>query len=209
MTTSNKSTRRSTVTLRLPLSVPALITVASGIVKGMTGNAYFPSPTPALATVTAAIDDLQAAETAALARTKGAVTARNDKRKALGVLLQDLRSTIQRTADANPEIGAAIIESAGVAVRKTPTRQARVFAARAGAVSGTATVLAASAGHRASYEWQYSSDGGKTWITAPVTLQAKTTVAGLVPGATVQFKYRPVTRAGEGDWSQAVSLVIS
>jgi hypothetical protein len=33
-------------------------------------------------------------------------------------------------------------------------------------------------------------------------------VADLVPGATVQFKYRPVTRAGGADWSQPVSLMV-
>jgi hypothetical protein len=70
------------------------------------------------------------------------------------------------------------------------------------------TTTIKSAGHRASYEWQYSTDGGKTWVTAPPTLQAKTTVAGLVPGATVQFKYRPVTRAGGADWSQPISLMV-
>jgi hypothetical protein len=50
--------------------------------------------------------------------------------------------------------------------------------------------------------------GGKTWVTAPATLQAKTTVAGLVPGSTAQFKYRAVTKTGEGDWSQRVSLMV-
>ena len=65
-----------------------------------------------------------------------------------------------------------------------------------------------SAGHRASYEWQYSTDGGKTWVDAAVTLQAKTTMPGLTAGSTVEFKYRPVTKTGEGDWSQAVSLIV-
>jgi hypothetical protein len=45
-------------------------------------------------------------------------------------------------------------------------------------------------------------------VTAPVTLQAKTTVAGLTAGTTVQFRYRPVTKAGEGNWTQPVSLLV-
>jgi hypothetical protein len=71
-----------------------------------------------------------------------------------------------------------------------------------------AKVVAASAARRASYEWQYSADGGKTWITAPATLQAKTKISGLAQEATVQFKYRAVTKTGEGDWSQVVSLMV-
>jgi hypothetical protein len=208
MTTTIKTTHRSLVTLSLPKSVPALILYAQGIVRRMTGNPNFPAPAPTLSAINAGIADLQAAEAAVLARTKGAAAARNEKRKALIVLLQQLRANIQATADADEANGPAIIESAGVALRKTATRRARAFAAKPGRVSGVATVVAASAGHRASYEWQYTTDGGKTWVVAPPTLQAKTTVAGLVPGATVQFKYRPVTRAGASDWSEPVSLMV-
>jgi hypothetical protein len=42
----------------------------------------------------------------------------------------------------------------------------------------------------------------------PPTLQAKTSVAGLMPGSTAEFKYRAVTRTGAEDWSPAVSLTI-
>ena len=208
-TATIKSVHRSTVSLKLPKRVPDLITYAQGIVKRMTANASFLNPTPPLATVNGAINDLQTAQTAALARTKGAAAARNEKRAALVALLQQLRGSIQSVADADPANAASIIESAGVALRKSPTHHARTFTAKQGLVSGAARVIAASAARRASYEWQYSADGGKTWVMAPATLQAKTTVTGLVPGSTVQFRSRAVTKAGEGDWSQPASLMIS
>ena len=208
-TTTKANTRHSFVTLKLPLSVSALITYARGIVTRMTANPSFPNPTPSLAVLTVAIDDLQVAEAAALARTKGAVATRNDKRTALVLLLRQLRGHVQTVADASAENGAAVIASAGLAVRKTPAHRAHVFAAKPGAVSGSAKLVATTAARRASYEWQYSTDGGKTWVIAPATLQAKTTIAGFVPGSTVLFKSRPVTRTGEGDWSQPISLVIA
>jgi hypothetical protein len=208
MTTTTKSLHRSIASLKLPSKVPALITYAQAIVKAMTGNASFPTPVPTLAAVTSAVNDLQAAETAALARTKGAVATRDETRTALVRLLEPLKGYVQTAADANVENGASIIQSAGIALRKPTVRAARVFAAKPGAVSGTAQLVAASAARRASYEWEYSTDGGKTWVTAPSTLQAKTTVPGLTPGATVQFRYRPVTKTGEGDWSQPVSLIL-
>jgi hypothetical protein len=206
--TTTKTPNIALVSLKLPKPVPALITYAGGMVKAMTGNASFPNPTPTLAAITQAIADLQAAETTALARTKGAVSVRNEKQAALVALLKQLGRYIQATADAGADSGGSIILSAGVAVRKSPTRAPRVFHAAAGAVSGSAKLVAASAGHRSSYEWQYSIDGGKTWVPAAVTLKASTTVAGLAPGATAQFRYRPVTKTGEGDWSQAVSLIV-
>ena len=207
MTTTPKL-HRSIASLKLPTRVPALITYADGIVKAMTYNPSFPSPTPSVAAVTDAINQLQVAETAALARTKGAVATRNEKRAALVSLLQHLRAHVQSTADANAENAASIIQSAGIAVKKTPVRAPRVFAAKPGLVSGSVTLVTHAAARRASYDWEYSTDAGKTWVTAPSTLQAKTTVSGLTPGATVVFRYRAVTKKGEGDWSQPSALMV-
>jgi hypothetical protein len=92
----------------------------------------------------------------------------------------------------------------------TGRREGRsVRAAKPGPLSGVAKLVTASAGPRSSYEWEYSTDGGKTWVAAPATVQAKTLIPGLVPGLTAQFRYRTVTKAGQGDWSQTVSLLIS
>jgi hypothetical protein len=209
MSTINKIIHRAAATLAAPKSVSALVTYAKGVVTRMTGNPLFPAPIPTLAAVTAAIDKLQLAETAALARTKGAVALRNEAKAELLSLLQQLRAYIQAVADADPQNGASIIQSSGLSVRKIPTRHARVFAARPGPLSGVAALLAASAGPRSAYDWEYSTDAGKTWVAAPSTVQAKTLIPGLTPGATVQFRYRTITKAGQGDWSQSVSLLVS
>jgi hypothetical protein len=208
MTTTKTTTHRTLASLKLPKQVGALITYTQNIVTRMTGNANFTTPVPALPAVTTACNELQNAETAALARTKGAVAIRNEKRTTLIALLQQLRGYIQSIADGNVENGTSIIESSGIAVRKPLVRKPRVFNAVPGAVSGAVKLVAASAGARASYEWEYSTDGGKTWVTQPVTMQAKTTVSGLTPGASVQFRYKPVTIKGEGDWSQPVTLIV-
>jgi len=207
-TTTTKPTHLPTAVLGMPKPISLLLVYAENIVTRMTGNAHFPTPAPTLASVNTHIGDLRVAEAAALARTKGAATVRNQKRTALVSDLQALRAYVQTVADADPANAAAIIESAGLAVRKTATHHARTLTAKPGSVSGVATVTAKVVARRASYEWQYSTDGGKTWITAPATLQAKTTVSGLVAGSTVQFRSRTVTKTGEGDWSQPVSLMI-
>ena len=208
MAMSSKIVRLALVSLLLPTKVADLITYATRIVSMMTGNPLFPTPTPPLPTVTVAIDDLQIAETAALARTKGAATTRNEKRAALVIMLRQLRGYVQSIADATPESGPSIIQSAGLAVRKTPTKAAQAFAAKQGAVSGSARVTAVVAARRASYEWEYSLDGGKTWVATAGTLKASTTVTGLPVGTAAQFRYRAITKAGQGDWSQAVVLVV-
>jgi hypothetical protein len=207
MTTSKTTTHRSLAVLDLPKRINVLITYADAVVKGMTGNTSFPTPSPALTTVSAAITSLQNAETAALARTKGAVATRNAQRAALVSLLEQLRSYVQSVTDANPENGPAIIQSAGLAVRKPVIRSPRVFAAKPGATSGTVRIVAPSAAPRSSYDWQYSTDG-KTWVDLPPTLQAKMTLTGQTTGATLELRYRWVLKAGASNWQTPVSVVV-
>ena len=53
--------------------------------------------------------------------------------------------------------------------------------------------------------WQYSADGGKTWIDLPQTTKAVTTLASLTPGVSVTVRQRALTKTGMGDWSQPVT----
>jgi hypothetical protein len=208
MSTNPQSISRPVASLSLPTTVLALIAYAQGIVKALTGNASLPNPIPTVAALTAAIDDLAAAQTAALTRIKGAVTTRNERRAALLGLLRQLRGNVQAAADANPDSGGTIIESAGIALKKPQTRPARVFAAAPSGLSGSVKLVAPSAAARSSYEWEYSTDGGATWVTAPPSLQAKTVVPGMKTGTVVQFRYRSVVKGGAANWSPPVSLLV-
>lgn len=206
---TTKKAPRSLVSLTLPTVVGLLISLARAIVQALTGNPAFSSPTPTLAILSAAINDLETAQTAALTRVKGAVEVRNEKRAALVKLFADLRAYVQTVANAAlPEHAAAIIQSAGMNVRKTPVRRPRVFAATQGSVSGSVKLVAPFAGPRGAYDWQWSADGGKTWQLAPSTVQSKTSMIGLTPGSTVLFRYRAVTRTGESDWSEPTSILV-
>ena len=169
MSTTSKqtSTPRSIAVLKLPTTVAALINVAQAIAKALTSNPHIPNPTPTVAALTAAIAALVAAENAALTRVKGAVVQRNAAKKTLVQLLQLLKANVQSTADADPDNALTIVESVGIGVRKPAVRKPRVFAATGGTVSGAAKLTAPSAGPRSSYEWELSTDGGKTWVPAP------------------------------------------
>ena len=202
-------TGRPIATLDLPIVVSALINLVGAVVAALTNNPHFPNPTPSLTVLKAALAALVTAENNALTRVKGAVVQRNAAKKALVQLLQLLKANVQSTADADPESSLLIIEGSGLTVRKTPVRQPRVFAATAGATSGTVKLVAASAGKRASYEWQYSADAGKTWVAAPPSIQAKTVIPGLPAGTSVQFRYRAVTpKTGAEDWSAPLTMMV-
>ncbi len=206
---SNKKVHRSVAALKLPARISLLIVYVQGILKAMTNNPTFPTPNPPLTAVSSAASDLQAAETTALTRATGTIATRNEKRAALVTLLEVLRAYVQSVADATPENAISIIESSGLALRKTTVHAPRVFAAKATTLSGTVKLTAPLAGRRAAYRWQYSTDGGKTWVDASETLQAKATVTGLPVGTTVQFRYRSVIKGGASDWSAPLSMVVS
>ena len=206
---SNKKVHRSIAVLKLPNVVSLLITYVQGILKAMTGNPTFPTPNPPLTAVSGAANDLQAAETAARTRATGTIATRNEKRAALVTLLEVLKAYVQSVADASPENAISIIESSGLALRKATVRAPRVFAAKATTLSGSVKLTAPLAGRRAAYRWQYSTDGGKTWVDASETLQAKTSVTGLPVGTTAQFRYRSVIKGGASDWSAPLSMVVS
>lgn len=201
-------THRCLATLKMPKAVPAIVAHAEAIVGAMTDNPHFPSPVPALWLIKKALEDLQSAEAAVLTRAKGTAAIRNEKRTMVGSLLQQLRGYVQVTADSDIENGAAIIESAGMTVKKPAARPPRVFSARPGPVSGEVKVICPTAGHRASYEWQYSTDDGVNWLTMPSTLQASTKLEGLLPGTSVMFKYRSVTKNGASAWSAAITVSV-
>jgi hypothetical protein len=75
-------------------------------------------------------------------------------------------------------------------------------------VSGSVEIIAKSVAHRAAYDWQYSTDQ-KTWTSLPPTLQAKTTVSGLTVATVYYFRFQPLIKTGEENWSQIVSLLVN
>jgi hypothetical protein len=136
------------------------------------------------------------------------VADRDQKRAALVTLLVQLKAYVQKTADADPLHAAMLVASAAMVVKKVPQAARRVFGAKPGAVSGAVVLTTASAGARASYEWEWSIDGGKTWQPAPGTLRTRTTLTGLQPGTLYAFRARSITKTGASDWTAPISLVV-
>lgn len=211
MSASANPPGRVLVALNLPdAKVPLLLSKARSIVQGMSESSWLPSPDPPLAEVQAAIDDLDAAAATVFTRAVGTVERRDGKRRVLVERLQHLAAYVQSIADANPEYAAAIIESAGMDVKKVGKPAPRVYRARRGRVSGEIAIVVPSAGDRAGYEHQYCLDDGKTWLPfpQPFTNETAVTLSGLRPGSTVWLRYRWTVKGVTGDWSQTISFMV-
>ena len=191
-----------------PTQVPVYINNCRLVVTMMTGNPYFPTPTPPLALVTTHIDTLDAHEL--LAR-KGGVGLFEQRDASLGVLQIDMRlvkAHVQSVADAHPHAEAeSIIKSAGMGVGKKPTRTKATIAAKHGEIPGRVVLRAKALPGPVQYRWQMSTDQ-QTWTDLEETFKAETTVDGLMPATVHYFRLWTVTRHGLSGWSQVVSIVV-
>lgn len=209
MATSNK---RPLVVLHMAMlrKIHDFIAKMRGISLNMANNvALFPTPNPSLATFNTNIDALEAAETATETRTRGSVEARNNAYDLVLDNVHNLLNYVQDLADNAADVDDALelIVKSGFDVKNLGVRVKPDFEARNGKISGSVELIAKSLGVRTAYEWQKSSDQ-TTWTGLPTTLQAKTVVSGLTTGATVYFRGRPVTKDGEGNWSQIVAIIV-
>ena len=208
-TTTQQKPHKIIVVLGLPTRIADFIIRATAIANAMTANSKeYPSPPLALTVLTSHVNDLTAKEAVAKTHVVGAVADRDAARKQVVVDLGQLQGYVQQVVNADAANAASLAADAGMSVRKF-TRPAKPPLAGKSSSVGTVQLAAKATDGAGSNEWQYSTDGGKTWISLPTSTQAKTTVTGLASATAVTFRHRPVTKAGPQDWSQPVTTVVS
>jgi hypothetical protein len=201
-------TKTYPVALNLPQVVALFIVFGRHVVQSMTGNPWFPSPNPPLATVTSDLDALEVSEATARTRAKGAASVRDEKRRVVEDHLMMLKIYVQLIANQNPEHAISIIDSAGMSLKNLRTRLKPALQALMSVIQGEVLLRAKSAGRGAAYEWAYSADGGKTWVALPLTNHAKTIVQGLTLGTVYQFRFRTTVKNVTSAWSDTISFLV-
>ncbi len=198
--------------LRKYKAIGLFIAKAKLVRKSMDGNSWFPAP-PVDVTVGGTFDnhisDLDAAETKALTRVRGAAQARDVEKDVVVDDLHLLLAYVQRIADENPENSETIIISAGFDVKrigkadkddisvKPKKGESGTMIARARKVEGTIANL-----------WEYSIDKGVNWDDMEATSKCSTEITGLTPGDTIIVRHRPILRKGKGTWIQSAPAIV-
>jgi hypothetical protein len=206
---SNTALSGPMAVLFLPKSAKELLTVGKAVHDAMANNPSFPSPNPPLNVFKAKLTALDEAETKAAARTWGAAMARDAIKKEVVNDLYHLRDYVQGVAEKIPlpETAAAVITSAFMRVKKVPQRVVPPLTAKNTGVPGQVALAARTVAPVASYSWEYSFDQ-ESWTPIPETLKASTTIDGLPWAKVSYFRFRALTRAGKGDYSPVVSLLV-
>jgi hypothetical protein len=196
------------------LSVPEKIALARRIVTALTGNTHFTTPQPSLATITAAINDLEQAESEAQAARQQAklkTTTRNNKEDDLGQLMTQSVGYVTAIAGGDEEI----IQSAGMAVRAVtrpaiPPGQPAALSATAGDFDGTMDLSWDPVVEAASYIIERSPDPvtATSWTHLGVSTKSTFTAAHLQTGTRVWFRVAAVNPNGQSPWSDPATKIV-
>ncbi len=187
------------------------------IVQKMTGNANFGLATnpinPPLLTVSKAIDDVEAASTAAQDASTAATRNLYQKRHVYDTLVTKLSHYVEDTAN-DPAITddkrEGIVVSAGMTIKIKTPRQKQHFEARNTDLSGTVRLIAEGIA-RCAHEWNYTPDvvNFTNRIAIDSTTTAHTDVHGLVSGAKYAFFHKQIIAGAKSDWEGPVILPVT
>ncbi|MFT3768480.1 MAG: hypothetical protein QM820_23780 [Minicystis sp.] len=191
------------VVLKMPSTAKKLALFAKTVRSCLTGNPRFPNPTPGLDVLSARIDALDAALSGgSAAETQAEREALRECLKHLGFYVQTVAETMSTTVDLGAI--AALVESAGFALRRPAPRVKLGFAVKRGAEAGTAELSAPAS--RDPHDWAYSTDQ-QTWIALTASRQATLRATGLPVGGPLYFRHRLLTKKGYSDWSEPLVLL--
>jgi len=98
-------------------SDPKLVTTTGGILKGMTNNPSFLTPSPPLVVLQSGLDDFSTALARAADGGKTLTARKNDKRAALALLLRELAAYLVVACKGD----LAVLQSSGFPYKKNPS----------------------------------------------------------------------------------------
>lgn len=197
---------------RIPVSEK--IDKARQIVRALTGNPDFPTPTPPLASVTTATNDLDTATGAAQAsrqEAKAKTTDQNDKEDVLDKLLTQLAAYVESVAgDDQKKIQGAGMDTRAPSVSATePPAPPSALAATAGDHDGEIDLSWDTTTGAKSYAIEKSSDPPTptSWAHAGISTKSSATITTLASGTRYWFRVAAVGTSGQSGWSDPATKI--
>jgi hypothetical protein len=203
------------VTKATPNKVPLFLAVCQAILASITAHpTLFPNLPVLLTLLQSQVASLASLQQQTKARVPGASQARDTARDELAISVAAIRAYVQGLCQSSPEQAATLVQAASMKLAASPVRSKPILGAKQGAQPGIvnleANVTLLSGGKKKGnrlFNWEYSLDG-KVWVAVPSTPYATTTIAGLTPLTTYQFRVGLTDKSGTGAWSQALSFLV-
>lgn len=199
--------------------IPEVLSCATGIYKGIEGDkATYSAPNPGLPEFYSLIQNLADAQQVATTRVRGAAATRDMHRRYLITGMENERMYIQSLADASPLQAKALIENAGFVATTRGTHSKGILILRLGKQSGSVDcdanvgMLLGAGTPRPNqsrfFNWQYTLDGGKTFVPMPSTTTGKTTLTNLPVLTVVGVRVNINLFDGPSDWTPVTSILV-
>ena len=188
-----------------------LVTDAETIVTSLTDNPIYPTPSPALAGVTTAINDFSTAIANAANGGRDLTAIKNAKRAALGALLRELAAYVSVACKGNmPDL-----LSSGFPIQKPNRTPVGVLPAPAtpvlslGSRTGELVASTPPIPNGYTYNWRVALVSAPThYVQREQTTAASDVFEDLTPGQIYLVDVNVVGSAGPSDWSDAAQLMV-
>lgn len=190
-----------------------LVTLATAVIKGLTGNPSFPNPSVDLTAFGSAVTTYTAAVAAALDGGKNAKAIAKKERK---LIVQDLKALVVYVEN-NCNDDPSILTSSGFAV-KTPVKTADLpvvppsfksldYGANSGQITFTLKKVPGAKVYFVRYAPMTGGSPG-AWTNVPVPkINVTTTISGLTPAVTYAFETQSLGSIGLSDWSDTTTII--
>jgi hypothetical protein len=202
------SFKRFVIALLLPGNVAALILYGRQVWSSVSLNAgLLPTPSPTIASATGNLDALQAAEALVPHGGPVASTERDLKRAAVEADFKAFKAYVLALCLANPTMGDALIAASGLREGKVNRPPKAFLAASMGKIQNQIILRAKAVARRGvCYAWEYSLDGGKTWVTIGTTTEANTGLLNSTPLTAYMFRFQTTIKQTTSAWSQTITF---
>ena len=188
-----------------------LVISAETIVSSMTNNSAYPSPSPALAAITTAINDFSDALANAANGGTERTAIKNTMRNALTALLRHLASYVHVAC--NGDMTKLI--SSGFPVQKPTRTPAGILPApatpvlRLGGRSGDLVAISSPVTNAYAYNWRVAlSSAPEAYVQEIQATSARITFSGLTPGQLYLVDVNALGSAGPSDWTNTAELMV-
>ena len=176
----------------------------------------YSDPRPSLPVFRQLIQDVVVARARVGTRVIGAGAQQSAASRILYTAMDSERAYVQELADADWGRAEALILNAGLLVAGSTAHGKRFLELRNGHPSGTVDCdafvgLLIDPNHpreHRHFNWEYTLDGGGTFLSLPPTNNGKTSIHGLTPLTRVGVRVRIVNGLGPGPWSQVATLLV-
>jgi hypothetical protein len=188
-----------------------LVTDTETIVKSLTGNTDYPTPLPALAVITTALNAFVTAIADAADGGKEFTAIKVAKRAELVSLLRQLASYVSVTCGGDM----AKLLSSGFPTQKPTRTPIGVLPAPAspvvsqGSLTGELNATTPPVFGAYTYNWRVAlASAPNVFVQQSQTTAARNTFVGLTPGQTYRVQLNAVGSAGPSDWSDDGELMV-